>query len=64
MASSATGRSAIWRSDANLIARLDEAPATASTADEADEGAEDIADAVPLALAIDLDETASEAPAA
>jgi exoribonuclease-2 len=49
---------------ANLIARLDEAPATASTADEADEGAEDIADAVPLALAIDLDETASEAPAA
>jgi len=49
---------------ANLIARLDEAPAAASAADEAEEGVEDITDAAPLALAIDLDEAASEAPAA
>jgi len=49
---------------ANLVARLDEAPAAASAVDEADEGVEDIADAAPLALAIDLDEAASEAPAA
>jgi exoribonuclease-2 len=49
---------------ANLIARLDEAPAAAGAADEADEGAEEIDVAAPLALAIDLDEAASEAPAA
>jgi exoribonuclease-2 len=51
---------------ANLLARLDDVPAAAvETADEADDGAEDLAGAAPLALAIDVDDAApAEAPAA
>lgn len=48
---------------ANLLARLDEA-ATAGSAEELDESAEDLADAAPLALAIDVDDAPADAPAA
>ncbi|HVK31345.1 MAG TPA: RNB domain-containing ribonuclease [Burkholderiaceae bacterium] len=51
---------------ANLVARLDEAPATKTDeAEEADDGSEALDVAAPLALAIDLDEAApADAPAA
>ncbi len=50
---------------ASLVARLDEAPAVADAAEDAEEGIEDLADAAPLALAIELDDpAAAEAPSA
>jgi exoribonuclease-2 len=51
---------------ANLLARLDDVPTAAvETTDEADDGADDLAGAAPLALAIDVDDAApAEAPAA
>ena len=48
---------------ASLVARLDAAPAQPADEPEADDGADDLASAAPLALAIDIDDAAAEAAA-